>query len=88
MNLYHAIGIVLERRAIAALVVVNTREDKIEMLSKQEIIDLIGSGDVFYTEAVGLRTQINVASGPVRRTFLRSARSGSVADNLHSLPRY
>ena len=88
MKSYRAIGRVLKRRRTVAFYVVNDSTDEIEMLSKALIITLIRGGDVFYTEIDSVRTPINVVSGPLRGTFLRSARSDSIEDNILSLPRY
>lgn len=86
MNSYTITGRVLRGKATAFLVVVNSETGESEWLSPSLIIERIVTGDVFFTEVGVSRTPVYVVSGPERGTYLRSARSDSLDDNLSNLP--
>jgi hypothetical protein len=50
-------------------------------------IQLVNDGNVLYTEYDGNRTPLQIVSGPIRGTYLRTLPNGCLEDNLLHLAR-
>jgi hypothetical protein len=53
----------------------------------EEAIRLINDGHTLYIRYEGLRTPLQIVSGPIRGTYLRSKPNGVLGDNLLRLVR-
>jgi hypothetical protein len=51
-----------------------------------EAIRLINDGDTLYIHYEGHRTPLQIVSGPIRGSYLRSKPNGVLGDNLLRLP--